>query len=162
MFNANTTYKLLSYVLISHMNPWLNSNIAGELLPQSSVRVSGGEVWAIRLHQLALLLIWLCTRDTYTYLNTHTHKPLCIHQRRFMSYSCTVLCELSPCVNLVYSVKYSLKNTWRPQPLHCCPQTVMRRQSHLFISSRQSVAKKKLLILGWHALKALQSRGRRY
>ena len=32
------------------------------------------------------------------------------------------------------------------------------KRPHLFISSEQSVAKKKLLILGWQALKALRDK----
>lgn len=66
-------------------------------------------------------VIWLCTRDTHSNL----HTPLCIHQHGFMSYSCTVLCGLSPCVNSVYSVKYSLKYTWRGPSL----STIGHKQS---------------------------------
>lgn len=85
-----------------------------------------------------------------------------------MPYSCTVLCGLLPCVNLVYSVKIFMKeHVTSPQHLsivhiktkHALGDSRRHPLSHLFISSRQSVAKKKLLILGWQALKALQSVG---
>lgn len=55
---------------------------------------------------------------------------------------------------------------WRPRHptfVHiktqtCAWHTQRHRLTHRFISSRQSVAKKKLLILGWQALKALQKK----
>ena len=67
-----------------------------------------------------------------------------------MPYSCMVLCGPLPCVNLVYSVKIFMRGHVTSPASDYCPQTRSERRplAHLFISSRQSVAKKKLLIFG--------------
>lgn len=90
-----------------------------------------------------------------------------------MPYSCLELCWwVVPCVNLIYSIKIFIKGHvtspvsdvgpyLKKQTQNTTPHTLRNLYiftvTHLFISSRQSVAKKKLLIFGWQALKALQS-----